>query len=100
MYKIKHSKIHGVGVFSTQNIQKDTVIGIPLYCKYWIFPIITPDLGKKINHSFQCNAFLQKDNNELKWYLVANKDIKKNEEITINYNDAPWFIDGPMPWYT
>jgi SET domain-containing protein len=99
MYKINNSKIHGVGIIATKFIPKNTVIGLPLYVKYWIFPVITKDLGRKINHSYNPTAYLKKDTKELKWYLIANQDIHKNNEITINYDDTPWFIDAPMPWY-
>jgi SET domain-containing protein len=98
-YQIAKSEIHGEGVLATKSIKKDEVIGLPLYMVAWIFPVITKELGKKINHSYKPNAYLKKDPSELKWYLIAHKNIAINEEITINYNNTPWFIDKPMPWY-
>lgn len=98
-YKIDKSNIHGIGVFSTRRINKDDIIGVPLYMRYIIFPVITEDIGRKINHSYEPNSYLRKDSNGAKWDLVAIKDIAKGKEITINYNDTPWFIDNAMPWY-
>jgi len=99
MYTINNSSIHGEGIIATQNIKSKDKIGLALYLKFNFIPIITKDLGKKINHSYKPNAYLKKTKNKNEWYLFANQNIKKNEEITINYKDTPWFIDGPMPWY-
>jgi SET domain-containing protein len=98
-YVIAPSPIHGQGVFATRRIRKDEVIGLPLYVRFYIFPVITEELGRKINHSYKPNAILKKSPDALEWYLVAIMDIAKDEEITMNYQDTPWFIDRPMPWY-
>ena len=37
--------------------------------------------------------YYHKDNN--KYYIVALRDIKVNEELTIDYNHTPWFIRKP-----
>lgn len=100
LYRIDQSKIEGQGIFANKKISENQTIGLPLYVNYLLFPIITKDLGKKINHSSNPNAKLVKDPMCLKWYLVATRKISKNEEITMNYKDTPWFIDGPMPWWS
>ena len=100
MYEIRKSKIHGEGIFATRKINKDEVIGIPLYLKYYFIPVITREFGRKINHSYDPNSILQKNQDApASWSLIANKTIRKGEEITLNYENTPWFIDGPMPWY-
>lgn len=100
LYRIDKSKIEGEGIFANKKISENQTIGLPLYVKFYIFPIITKELGKKINHSSNPNAKLVKDPMCLKWYLVATRKISKNEEITMNYENTPWFIDGPMPWWS
>lgn len=43
-----------------------------------------------INHSFDpnCEALIELDNNLPKVMIVSIKNIKKNEELTINYGDS------------
>lgn len=100
LYRIDKSKIEGEGIFANKKISENQIIGLPLYVNFYIFPIITKELGKKINHSSNPNAKLVKDPTYLKWYLVATRKISKNEEITMNYENTPWFIDGPMHWWS
>lgn len=97
MYKIESSQIEGEGIIATKFIKPNTYIGTPLYIRWGIFPVITSDLGEKINHSWKPNSRLVRDKNgALRWDLISVKTIKKNEEITINYKETPWFIDGPL----
>jgi SET domain-containing protein len=51
-------------------------------------------LGIWINHSYNPNTVLKWRNNA--WHIVANKKINPGEEITNNYSNAPWYIDGPL----
>ncbi len=50
--------------------------------------------GKYMNHSFEPNTKIELNN------VIAIRDIKKNEELTFNYNDSevniasPFFVDG------
>ena len=79
-YKSK-SQIHGFGVFALKNINKGDVIGIgSIDNKY------KTTLGRFTNHSDLSNAmFYYLKNNDV--VMIANKDIKKNSEILINYRD-------------
>lgn len=97
MFKVGPSKIHGKGVISTKNIKKGTKIGTPLYLFMYVFPVIVEGLGRKINHSWDANSHLVRDGNT--WHLYASQNIKKNQEITLDYNQTPWFIDGPKNSY-
>ena len=78
---IKPSFIHGLGLFVTREIKKDTELGISH---------ITVDdtlyrlpLGAFINHSEDPNCVRVEVNN--KWYLKTTKDIMKDEELTLAY---------------
>ena len=90
-YSIKKSKIHGHGIMANKNIKKNTTIGVVIYFKYFL-PFRTNDLGYYLNHSFKNNCKLYLIDN--KYYLIATKNIRKNMELTINYDDTPWFIAG------
>ena len=48
------------------------------------------NFGKSLNHQKNCNANQKSENNKLNVY--ACKNIKKGEEITINYNNAPEYV--------
>ena len=82
---IKKSDIDGLGLFAVEEIRSG-VIGIG-WVKQDIFPdgyIKTP-LGGFINHSNDPNC--HKINHEdvgVKW-LVATRDIKAGEELTVRY---------------
>ena len=96
-YRIGKSNIQGQGVIATQNIKPGEIIGIGI--DYWLYfiPYVTRYFGSWMNHSRNSNTQLLYLNN--KYYVVAQKLIKKGEEITINYDYCPWFIEGSKPWY-
>lgn len=98
-YIVKDSGIHGKGVFATKGINKEEVIGAPLFLRYYFLVNITEDLGKWINHSWRANAALVKVDGENVWDLVALEPIMKGDEITMDYRDTPWFIAKPSIWY-
>jgi len=91
------SEIHGSGVIATHKILKEESIGEGIIFALIFFPIVTYDLGVWINHSYKPNASLQWINNA--WHIVANEKINPDEEITINYSDTPWYIEGPWYYY-
>lgn len=98
-YVLKESDIHGKGIFSTEEIKKNEIIGQGITYYMYTIPYITKELGKWLNHSNKCNCYLKYYKNV--YYIVALEDIKKNTELTLNYDDSriPWFIQGSMPWY-
>ena len=107
--KIKESKKYGRGVFATDNIIFGEVIEISdliilskleaehidktsLYNYYfsWNEDIaIALGYGSLYNHSYQPNAVYIKKISERCLEFVALKDIKKGEEIFVNYNENP-----------
>lgn len=94
-YKVGKSKIHGNGVIADKYISKGSIIGIAMTFSFIIIPYITPDLGIWINHSYEPNAFIYYCISSNVYYLVANESIDRDEEITMNYNDTPWYIKKP-----
>jgi hypothetical protein len=91
-YKIKKSKIHGIGIISNDTIKINTTIGIVINYYLKFIPFRTTKIGHYLNHSFDNNCKLVYTKN--KYYLVSIKNIKKDCELTINYNNTPWFIAG------
>lgn len=96
-YKLKKSKIHGLGMYANKFIHKDDVIGIGIVFKMYVIPIVTEDFGKWINHSNDANSHLYYHSTENMYFVVASKDIPENTEITLDYNDTPWYIMKPLP---
>tara|TARA_R100001163_G_C5059658_1_gene196361 strand:+ start:1600 stop:1956 length:357 start_codon:yes stop_codon:yes gene_type:complete len=96
-YYLSNSNIHGTGTFSTQNIQagEKIEVGIDYDDVMKIFPFVTDYFGKWINHSWKPNSHLEYIDN--KYYAVASVPISKDSEITMNYNDTPWYICPPNP---
>ena len=99
---IKTSKVNGLGLFATEGIGQGTDLGI---CHIELGQLIirTP-LGGFINHSNDANCVKVKllltraqwnHRSDLpkadynvdfkKWNLVATKDIKEGEELTVRY---------------
>lgn len=56
------------------------------------------DFGTMINHSWKPTAKLVYSNRDEVYYVQAKKPISKGEEITLNYNDSPWYMKGPGDW--
>lgn len=98
-YKLDKSTIHGKGIFSAKDINKNELIGEGIVFSLYVIPVITNKLGKWLNHSTNSNCYLKYHNNV--YYVVAKKKIPINTELTLNYDgkDIPWFIQGSMPWY-
>tara|TARA_R100001594_G_scaffold58040_1_gene92042 strand:- start:1741 stop:2118 length:378 start_codon:yes stop_codon:yes gene_type:complete len=98
-YSISKSSIDGLGAIASKNIKKGELIGTAFDNEEAINFDRNPDkthndtrtiLGKYLNHQDSENSIQKSENNSLNVY--ANKDIKKGEEITINYNKAPDYV--------
>ncbi len=89
MFEIKDSNIEGQGIFATEDIKKNSIIGAAYTLigevngKY-IAGEIT-DLGLMHNHSNTPTARPEIYNNTI--YFEAIKRIKKGTEITCDYNE-------------
>ena len=89
---INDSKIHGKGLFINYNFYPNEKIELGIDFIFNLIPSITSK-GSMINHSYKPNCRLILSEN--KYWIVAKHFIPKNTEITINYNDTPWYIQGP-----
>ena len=92
LFSKKKSKIHGDGIIINKSVNKNTIIGDVIEFTFYVIPVRTSNLGMFLNHSIDNNCKLIYKNNKYK--LVATKKINKNNELTLNYNDTPWFIFG------
>ena len=92
--RLDFSKIHNIGVFAKENIEKGHNFGLS-HLKLGSQLIRTP-LGGFLNHSDDPNCFKTKlrytneDDPDIKfgytiWNLVAIKKIKEGEELTVKY---------------
>ena len=94
-YKKKKSKIHGNGIFSKTEINKDEIIDEVINF-YIFFPYISTELGRNINHCEKnYNTKLVYCENKNIYQLKAKCKIKKNEELLMNYWDTPFYIEKP-----
>ena len=99
-WHIGNSEIHGKGVFSSKTFDKDKKIGIGIeYYFLGIIPIITKNFGSMINHSYNPTAKLIYNKEDNTWDVYSKNNILKNVEITLDYRDTPWFVEGPKNWY-
>ena len=96
MYYYADSKIHGKGVFASMGYGKDDVIGSGVKIKNYPIRQSTDyditELGSKINHQRKGNVVI-KENKKKDWDIVAGREINKNEELTTDYKQAPYFVN-------
>ena len=97
---IAKSKIHGSGLFTSVDIQKDSCIClIADFSKYinsmseWI-----TNFGKRVNHLKSGNTELRKDDCN-KYYLYSNRNISAGEELTSDYMVLPACFDRDIKGY-
>jgi len=86
---IKTSKVNGLGLFANAGIAQGTNLGMS-HIKIADQLIRTP-LGGFINHANEPNCakvdlLMKNDSFDYKkWNLVATKDIKEGDELTVRY---------------
>ena len=78
---IKNSRIHGLGLFCTKHIPKDTEIGMSHF--YWGEQLHRTPLGAFYNHSDNPN--IEKTRRDSRFFIVSTRDIWPGEEITCKY---------------
>lgn len=78
---IKKSKIHGIGLFTKEEIGGMTNFGISHILKD--DSLVRTPLGGFINHSFDPNCELKQEDDL--FFLISKDGIKKNQELTIDY---------------
>ena len=82
--KIKKSKIHGLGLHLTKDVDKDKFLFTSIKDTRITY------LSRFINHSFNPSCYLLKNKND--YYLYSKYKMKTDDEITINYDDTPYYI--------
>lgn len=87
------SPIHGEGIFAGSDIVRGEIIDVAI-CKQ---SVKITFFGSKINHSWHPCAELSFNSERDEYDVVAIKDIQKNQEITLDYNNTPFFIKKPNP---
>jgi SET domain-containing protein len=110
-YYVDNSKIHGLGIHAIKNIKQKDLIGhvcTAMNLKDSNFSdvldsfktelsdklktiIKRTELERYLNHSNQPNAICIAKGNEI--FLIAIKNISKDEEITVQYKDAYKVLD-------
>lgn len=87
---VDKSNIHGVGVYTKMPYNKNDRIFLAINNDKQITQI-----GSKINHCYNPNTTLLETSEG--WNIVALDKIKKNMELTLNYNNTPNFIKKANP---
>lgn len=90
---VRKSKIHGMGIFTNITIPSNSLVMKPIEKKNTI-----TRYGRLINHCNKPNTKMINIHDE--WYLISINTIRKNEEITANYHQAPSFIKRPKSSWT
>lgn len=105
-FYIGPSKIHGHGVLAATRLRKGESVGAGIVFSRVLglvkVPHITDDLGVWINHAYEPTAELQKRDvgkPSEAWHIVAVRPLRRGEELTLNYNDCPWYIEEALPHY-
>ena len=83
---VKDSPVAGQGLFATQDIPDDVYLGI----SHVVVDeeIMRTPLGGFINHADQANCYLectQDWDDYLVYNIITKRPIKKDEELTLNY---------------
>ncbi len=93
-FEIKRSDIHGKGLFTKIDYDKDDAICLAVRKGKTLEDTYITQLGIWVNHSeLAPNVSLEICNEG--WALVALRKINAGEELVANYRDAPIFIKRP-----
>lgn len=115
--EIKESPGKGLGVFATEDIEKEEVIEECLLLKLpiekgemsslfldyrfnypqsgeWTEQVIATGYGGYYNHSVTPNAYWRDHPSIKAFQFVANRKIEKGEEILVFYGDDNYWNDG------
>lgn len=79
------------GVYTDKVFKKGENIWVGMNYYIRCIPHIT-EFGLMIKHSPQPTTKLVYSPKDKVYYVQAKRDLKKNEEITLNYKKTPWFV--------
>ena len=102
-FHICKSNIDGKGIIASQNVKKGEFIGAAIddeemiRSKDGIHRDTRTRLGRTLNHQDKENTIQKSEDNTLNVY--AKNNIKEGEEITLNYKNAPDYIDKNIEGY-
>jgi hypothetical protein len=82
--RLRRSKIHGHGIHAAKDIKPGTQLGMS-HLSSRTHGLIRTATGAYVNHSETPNAMVEP--RSAAWYLVATENIKKGEEVTVNYKN-------------
>jgi len=97
VWRLGPSPIHGTGVLVNRQVNAGSLIGVGIGYRLGVIPSITSDFGVWINHSYKPTASLLFLNNN--YWIVANRNLYANEEVTVDYRKTPWYVRGPESHY-
>lgn len=87
------SSIQGTGLFADKDYKKHDILFKAIENDQTI-----TETARKINHCNRPNTYLKREPSG--WYIYANKDLVKDTELSVDYNDTPDFIKKPDPAWT
>ena len=87
------SHIHGIGVFTPVNLKRGDTVGIShaYYDKFWYMTT-----HGYYNHSESPNCIIETKNNIN--LIIANVDIMRDEEITVDYREQSYLEQPSGDW--
>ena len=92
---IYHSKsdIHGTGVFVKVDVNTGDFIGVSHAFYRGCFYMTTHGY---YNHSYNPNCVIESEGNLL--FIIADKEIKAKEELTVDYTKQPYLEQPKEDW--
>ena len=87
------SHIHGIGVFTPMNLKRGDTIGVShaYYDGFWYMTT-----HGYYNHSYNPNCVIKSEGNLL--FIIADKEIKAKEELTVDYTKQPYLEQPQEDW--
>lgn len=92
-FRIAPSLIHGNGVIASRDLERGELVGLAIRLHVGVFPNITAELGRWLNHSDHPNAILLWEPAHGGHVIRTASRIAEGQEILVNYHDSPWYVD-------
>lgn len=92
-FTVAKSPLHGNGVFAVRTLERGDAVGLAIRLTYGLWPTITDDLGRWVNHSDRPNAVLLWEPAAGGHVIRAAAPIPVGAEVLVDYRDSPWYVD-------